>query len=34
MKKLVVLGAGAVAAASIGLLGAGLANSQPANPNQ
>ena len=34
MKKLVVLGAGAIAATSIGLLSAGLASSQPANPNQ
>ena len=33
MKKLVVLGAGALAATSIGLLSAGLASSQPANPN-
>ena len=34
MKKLVVLGAGAIAATSIGLISAGLASSQPANPNQ
>ncbi len=34
MKKLVVLGAGAIAATSIGLLSAGLASSQPANSNQ
>ena len=34
MKKLVVLGAGALAATSIGLISAGLASSQPANPNQ
>ena len=34
MKKLVVLGAGALVAGSIGLLGAGVANSQPMNPNQ
>ena len=34
MKKLVVLGAGVVAAGSIGLLSAGLASSDPANPNQ
>ena len=33
MKKLVVLGAGALAATSIGLLSAGVASSQPANPN-
>ncbi len=34
MKKLVVLGASAVAASTIGLISAGLANSDPANPNQ
>lgn len=33
MKKLVVLGAGVIAATSIGLISAGLASSQPANPN-
>ena len=33
MRKLVVLGAGALAATSIGLLSAGVASSQPANPN-
>ena len=34
MKKLVVLGATAVAAGSIGLLSAGTASSDPVNPNQ
>jgi hypothetical protein len=34
VNKLVVLGAGAVAAATFGLLSAGLANSEPVNPNQ
>ncbi len=34
MKKLVVLGAGALAASSIGLIGAGLATSDPTDPNQ
>jgi hypothetical protein len=34
VKKLVALGAGAVAAGSICLVSAGLASSQPANPNQ
>jgi hypothetical protein len=34
VKKLVVLGAGALVAGSIGLLGAGVADSQPMNPNQ
>ena len=34
MKKLVVLGAGAVAASTIGLLSAGLASSDPASPSQ
>ncbi len=34
MKKLVVLGAGAIAATSFGLISAGLASSQPADPNQ
>ncbi len=34
MNKLVALGVGAVAASSIGLLSAGLASSDPANPNQ
>jgi hypothetical protein len=34
VKKLVVLGASALAASTIGLLSAGLANSDPANPNQ
>jgi hypothetical protein len=34
VNKLVVLGTSAVAASTIGLLSAGLANSQPANPNQ
>jgi hypothetical protein len=34
VKKLVVLGAGAVAASSIGLLSAGLASSDPVDPNQ
>ncbi len=33
MKKLLVLGAGALAATSIGLLSTGLASSQPVNPN-
>ena len=33
MKKLVVLGAGAFAAGSIGLLGTGVAHSEPLNPN-
>ena len=34
MKKLIVLGATAVAASTIGLLNAGLANSDPVNSNQ
>jgi hypothetical protein len=34
VKKLVVLGASAVAASTIGLLNAGLASSEPVNPNQ
>ena len=34
MKNLVVLGAGVVVAGSIGLLGAGAADSQPLSPNQ
>lgn len=34
MKKLVVMGATAVAAGSIGLLSAGIAHSDPFNPNQ
>ena len=34
MKKLVVVGASAIAASTIGLLSAGLASSDPANPNQ
>jgi hypothetical protein len=34
VKKLVVLGVGAVAASSIGLLSAGLASSDPASPSQ
>ncbi|RDH76497.1 hypothetical protein DVS77_20860 [Mycolicibacterium moriokaense] len=34
MKKLVVLGASAVAASTIGLLSAGPASSDPVNPNQ
>jgi hypothetical protein len=34
VKKVVVLGASAVAASAIGLLSAGFAHSQPANPNQ
>ncbi len=34
MKKLVVVGASAIAASTIGLLSAGFASSQPADPNQ
>ncbi len=34
MKKLIVLGATAVAASTIGLFNAGLASSDPVNPNQ
>ena len=34
MKKLIVVGAAAVAAGTIGLLNAGLATSDPVNPNQ
>ncbi len=34
MKKLIVAGAAAVAASTIGLLNAGLASSDPVNPNQ
>jgi hypothetical protein len=34
VKKLVVLGVGALAASTIGLLNAGLASSEPLNPNQ
>lgn len=34
MKKLIVLGAGAVAASTIGLFNTGLASADPVNPNQ
>ena len=34
MNKLVVMGASAIAASTIGVLSAGLANSDPANPSQ
>jgi hypothetical protein len=34
VKKLVVLGASVIAASTIGVLSAGLANSDPVNPNQ
>ena len=34
MKKLIVAGATALAASTIGLLSAGLASSDPVNPNQ
>ena len=34
MNKLIVMGATAIAASTIGVLSAGLANSDPANPNQ